>query len=228
MCHSVFYLGVWCHLFVWCACRLCFDPQPNEVLSAVVRVFDLLVSSSDGVPSIAALFLKEEGAPAPPPASQDIVLSVPKHALVSFPGREGTDADTSVVGSGTSRGPVSSLHPIPLSGGVVDFARRLVRMVVRRNFQDAATVLELYAPFEYLITELPRLDVFLASEPSLEECEDALAEVCHFVVCTCVPCFVTAWGASHCFRSIATLQPKFVCIVLAICRWISFSSAAPT
>jgi hypothetical protein len=55
-------------------------------------------------------------------------------------------------------------------------SRLIARHIVRKAMQDAAVVLELFAPFEFLLTEDERLGEFLASRPSLDECDRVIAQ----------------------------------------------------
>jgi hypothetical protein len=62
---------------------------------------------------------------------------------------------------------------------ILSFSRGVVRTVVERNLQDAAAVLELYAPFEYLLSEEGRLATRLSAvpAPTLVQCEELISQV---------------------------------------------------
>lgn len=148
-----------------CVCRLCLSPSPDEVLQTVARVFDCVLLSSDGVATMATACSPK--APALPSSSAPL----PKY-LHLFPGPDKAAPPPAAPG-----GDKPNLTPVALAGTIVDFGRRVVRAVVKRNLRDAATILELYGPYEYLLSEAARLDAFLASDPTLEECDEAMAEV---------------------------------------------------
>jgi hypothetical protein len=63
--------------------------------------------------------------------------------------------------------------------GIVAFSRSVIRTVVSRNLADAAAILELYAPYEYLLSEEARLSARLAATPapSLADCDKMIAQV---------------------------------------------------
>ena len=73
----------------------------------------------------------------------------------------------------------SFLSAVKDDDSVVSFGRRVIQTVVRRNLQDASAMLELYAPFEYLLVEEQRLAHYLSSVPSptLKDCEGLIAKV---------------------------------------------------
>jgi hypothetical protein len=75
--------------------------------------------------------------------------------------------------------PVTPLASVGHSHHIVAFVRKVVRSIVRRNLQDASAMLELYAPFEYLLSEHARLTQFLSSSPlpTLEQCEELITQV---------------------------------------------------
>lgn len=55
-------------------------------------------------------------------------------------------------------------------------ARQMVRHIVRRNLQDASALLELYAPYEFLLREERDLRDFLSTKPTLEDCTKTIEQ----------------------------------------------------
>ena len=181
--------------------RLCLSPAPEVIMEAVGKVLDDIIRNSEGVPSIAALFLNKA-----PPAQAAQANAMPRY-LSLYPGHGGGKSDLNASARLDAEVPPAPQLPqhlpaISQADGVVEFARRVIRSVVRHNLQDAATVLELYAPYEYLLTEQTRLSRFLAAEPTLEECDSALADVCSCPTCLCL------WRHDGC-----SMVPSLCCAV---------------
>jgi hypothetical protein len=148
-------------------------------MASVSRVVDGVVATASGIPSIASLFSQRlsaaHSAGVPSPAAPAFL-----HLFPARPAEAGSPAAPYSTALALTDGSpsLSSLPLLASSEGFVAFAHSLVSAVVQRNLADVQTVLELYAPYEYLLSEASRLDAFLATEPSLDECEVALADVC--------------------------------------------------
>lgn len=168
------------HCGVVCTRSLAIYPSPQEVVTSVLRVLDAIVMASDGVQRLSVLFAAAAealGTDGPGAAPDSPRYMRPFPVSSDSPSRKRVQLSLPAApSSGAAPGTPLNLPPVPLSGSVCEFARTVVRTVVRRNLQDASNLLDVYEPYQFLLSEEQRLDAFLAGEPSLEECDDVLAE----------------------------------------------------
>ncbi len=192
-------------------CRVVLSPSVEHVLASVHRIVDAVVSTSAGIPSIAALLAVKHSSSDVAVASTAEPTDTPMF-LLPFPGSPDVNAARQQLRLTLADTSVSSqnLPPITATSSVVEFARGVVSVVVQQNLKDVQTVLQLYAPFEYLLSEASRLDTFLAKQPSLEDCEAVLADVSALVCINRPYSYVLSLTAASQYRAVAS-EMREVC-----------------